>query len=119
MKTTSLSALVDAIVTSLGLAAYAASNADAHATLNLPDIDKAAAVTLPWALNAGVANMYAGHRSHSSHSSHSSHASHYSGSGGSSTPSSSSSDNGTTTSTQAPLIAQPQNQRPSADELKI
>jgi His-Xaa-Ser repeat protein HxsA len=39
--------------------------------------------TLVAPLNAGINNLYAGHRSHSSHSSHRSHSSHYSGSGGS------------------------------------
>jgi His-Xaa-Ser repeat protein HxsA len=92
------------------------------------DSDSAVVLALP--LNAGVRNMYAGHRSHSSHSSHSSH---YSGSGGgyapaaapvapipapaypSATPSTSPRSTG---SAPAGLLAAPPNAKPSADQLQ-
>lgn len=88
------------------------------------DSDYATVLAVP--LNAGLRNMYAGHRSHSSHSSHSSH---YSGSGGGGgyryapstpAPAVAPSDTPRTSPAPAPLLSNPPPApRPTADQLRL
>lgn len=94
------------------------------------DADHTVVLALP--LNAGVQNMYAGHRSHSSHASHSSHSSHYSGSGGSYSPATTpvaptksspspapSAAPRSSTTAPMPLFSVPTTAKPSADQLQL
>jgi len=116
MKSRTVKTLVDSIVAALGIPiSVSATTADAPHSLRISDVDQSAAVTLPVALNDGLRNMYAGHRSHSSHSSHVSHSSHYSGSSGSSPPSSTPSTSGSDASAATPFVAP----RPTSDQLKM